>query len=108
MMRPSTKTTRADTRFPDTMHCRSDGGGVGIRRLARQLERVADEIGEVLDFGLLVIMREDDGVAFLAEALDFGAQVEAREILADGSSHGISLFGLALAHPLHRCLRQGN
>src|SRR3546814_6236929 len=44
-------------------------------------------------------MREDDGVAFLAEALDFGAQVEAREILAEGSSHGISLYGLALAPP---------
>ncbi len=44
-------------------------------------------------------MREDDGIAFLAEAFDFGAQVEAREILADGSSHGVSLYGLALVPP---------
>src|SRR5690606_20508662 len=78
---------------------KGDDVGVGLRRLARQLERIADEIGEVLDFGLLIIMREDDGVAFLAEPFDFGAQVEAREILPDGSSHGISLYGLALASP---------
>ena len=43
-----------------------DHVGVGRRRLARQIEAVADEIGEVLDLGLLVIMREDDRVALLA------------------------------------------
>ena len=42
----------------------------------RQIEAVADEIGQVLDFGLLVIMRQDDRVAFLAQAVDLGAQVE--------------------------------
>jgi hypothetical protein len=56
-----------------------DHVGVGRLRLAREIEAVADEIGEVLDVGLLVIMGEDDGIALLAEAVDLGAQVEALE-----------------------------
>ena len=35
----------------------------GLGRGLRQLERVADEVGEVLDLGLLVVVREDHGVA---------------------------------------------
>ena len=58
---------------------KGDHVGVGRLRLADEIEAVADEIGEVLDFGLLVIMREDDRVALLAQAVDLGAQVEARE-----------------------------
>ena len=50
--------------------------GVGRRRLARQIEAVADEVREVLDFRLLVIMGEDDGVALALQALDLGEQVE--------------------------------
>ena len=45
---------------------KGDHLGVGRRRLARQIEAVADEIGEVLDLRLLVIMREDDRVALLS------------------------------------------
>ena len=45
--------------------------------LRDEIEAVADEIGEVLDLGLLVIMGEDDGVALLAQPVDLGAQVEA-------------------------------
>jgi hypothetical protein len=55
--------------------------GVGRRRLARQIEAVADEIGEVLDLGLLVIMGEDDRVALLLEARDLGEQVEPLQAL---------------------------
>ena len=51
--------------------------GVGRRRLARQIEAVADEIGEVLDLRLLVIMGEDHGVALALQPLDLGEQVEA-------------------------------
>ena len=58
-----------------------DDVGVGRLRLARQIEAVADEVGDVLDLGLLVIMGEDDGVALLAQPVDLGAQVEA---LQDG------------------------
>lgn len=50
------------------------------------------EIGEVLNLGLLVIMRQNDRVAILAEAFDFSAQVEAREISAHGSSHGFFIL----------------
>ena len=51
--------------------------GIGRRRLARQIEAVADEIREVLDFRLLVIMREDHGVALALQPLDLAEQVEA-------------------------------
>ena len=54
---------------------KGDHLGVGRRRLARQIEAVADEIGKVLDFGRLVIMGEDDRVALLAQPIDLGAQV---------------------------------
>ena len=54
-----------------------DDVGVGRLRLAAEIEAVADEIGNVLDFGRLVIMGEDDGVALLAQPVDLGAQVEA-------------------------------
>ena len=55
--------------------------GIGGGGLARQIEAVADEIGEILKLGLLVIMREDDRVLLLAEALDLGANVDAGEVL---------------------------
>ncbi len=55
-------------------HFRIGGGG-----LAAQLQRVPHEIGEVLQFGLLVVMREDHSVALLAQPVDLGAQVEPGE-----------------------------
>ena len=55
---------------------KGDHFGVGRRRLARQIEAVADEIGEVLDLRLLVIMGEDHGVALALQPLDLGEQVE--------------------------------
>jgi hypothetical protein len=41
---------------------KGDDIGIGRRRLARQIKAVADEIGEVLDFRLLVIMGKDDAL----------------------------------------------
>jgi hypothetical protein len=43
----------------------------------REIEAVADKVGEVLQLGLLVIMRQDDGVALLAQPVDLRAQVQA-------------------------------
>jgi hypothetical protein len=60
---------------------------VGRRRLARQIEAVADEIGNVLDFGLLVIMREDHGVPLLAQPVDLGTQVQAGQVFTGLGSH---------------------
>ena len=40
---------------------------VGVAGGLGQLQGVADEVGEVLDLGLLVVVREQDGVALLAE-----------------------------------------
>ena len=70
---------------------REDLGGVGheldpakgdhvrVRRcrLAREFEAVAHEVGDVLDVGRLVIMREDHRVALLAQAVDLGQQIGA-------------------------------
>ncbi len=56
---------------------KGDHVGVGLRRLARQIEAVADEIGEVLDLRLLVIMGEDHRVALALQPIDLGEQVEA-------------------------------
>ncbi len=49
---------------------------VRLRRLARQLQRIPDEIGQVLNLGRLVVMSQDDGVALLAQPVDFRAQVQ--------------------------------
>jgi hypothetical protein len=57
----------------------SDDIGAGRGRLAAEVEAVADKVGNVLDFGLLVIMGEDHGVALGAQAVDLGAKVEAAE-----------------------------
>ena len=38
-------------------------------------ERVADEVGEVLDLGLLVVVREDHRVALALEARDRGLEI---------------------------------
>ena len=77
---------------------KGDHVGVGRLRLARQIEAVADEIGEVLDLGRLVIMGEDDRVALLAQPVDLGAQVEALE--ARGWVRHLIPLGGASAAPL--------
>ena len=52
-------------RFGHEMHPReNDHIGVGAFGVLRQLQRVADRVGHVLDVRLLVIMRQDDGVKF--------------------------------------------
>ena len=42
--------------------------------LAGQFQAVADGIGEFLDLGLLVVMRQDNGAAFALELEDFFSQ----------------------------------
>ena len=66
----------------------ASGGG----RLAREAERVADEVGDVLDLGHLVVVGEDHRVALggqgadlLARSLDLlRREVEHRDRLVDG------------------------
>ena len=54
-----------------------DHVGIGRRRLARQFKAVAHEVGDVLNVGRLIVMREDHRVLLLTEAVDFGEQVGA-------------------------------
>ena len=50
-----------------------DHVGIGARRLARQRQAVADDVGDgVEDLGRLVVMRQDDRVALALEAQDRG------------------------------------
>jgi hypothetical protein len=54
------------------MHAAEDDDiGVGLGRLLREAEGVADVIRDVLDFGHLIIVREDDGVELLLEGVRF-------------------------------------
>ena len=49
--------------------------GVGFGGTFAQFEAVAHKIGQILNFGLLVIMRQNDRIAFLFQPVDFGKQV---------------------------------
>src|SRR5262249_48617651 len=57
-----------------------------LGRLARQVERVAHEVGDVLDFRRLIIVREDDCVLLPAEPVDLGLDVE--QGIEGGRGHG--------------------
>ena len=43
-----------------------DHVAIELLRLARQLEAVADDVGEFLDLAVLIVVRQDDGAALLA------------------------------------------
>ena len=43
---------------------------LGGRRLLREAERVADEVGDVLDLGTLVVVGQDHRVALATQAFD--------------------------------------
>jgi hypothetical protein len=51
-----------------------DDAGGHARPLARQLERVADEVGHFEDLRALVVVGQHDGVAGALEVLDLGHQ----------------------------------
>ena len=74
--------------------------GIDLGRLARELERVADEIGDaVVDFRRLVVVRQDDGVALLLERvdrLDVGREERPFDRRDDGLDPLIEMRGLAL------------
>ena len=82
------------------MHAAEDDdvGGGFLRRL-RELQRVAERIREILDLGLLIVVREHHRVALLAQARDLRFEVEGRgdrgearlEIAALGVERGLIL-----------------
>jgi hypothetical protein len=54
--------------FGHEMHAAEDDVfGVGLRGEARELQRVAGQVGVLVDVGALVVVAEDDGLAELAE-----------------------------------------
>ena len=58
--------------------------GVGLRRLLREPERVADEVGHILHFGQLVVVGQDYGAALGGERpylrLQGGNGLEGQEV----------------------------
>ena len=74
--------------------------GVDLGGLARELERVADEIGDaVVDFRRLVVVRQDDRVALLLERvdrLDVGREERPLDRRDDGLDPLVEMRGLAL------------
>ncbi len=50
---------------------------LALGRLARERQAVAHEVGDVLNVGVLVVVRQDHGVALFAEALDLELEVVA-------------------------------
>ena len=65
------------------MHAAEDDRpGRDARRLTRELEGVADEVGDLEDLRPLVVVRQDDGVALPLERLHLGDR--AGERLAPG------------------------
>jgi hypothetical protein len=52
-----------------------DDVGVGLLGGLGELERIPDDVGDVLDVGLLVVVRQDDGVALAAERVDGAEEI---------------------------------
>jgi len=61
----------------ETDAAKGDHVSVGLGRLARQIEAIADEVRQVLDLGLLVVMGENYGFALALQPVDLGEEIEA-------------------------------
>jgi hypothetical protein len=55
----------------------NDDLGLGGRGLLAEPQAVADEVRDILDVGILVVVRQDHGVHFAPEAIDFTEEVQA-------------------------------
>lgn len=53
-----------------------DDVGVGVFRVISEAERIADVVRDILNISGLVVMGEDNGVAFLFQSKDFLFQIE--------------------------------
>ena len=62
-----------------------DDFGVGFGGLEAQSQGVADKIGYVLDFRHLVVVRENDGIAFPLQLRDIRGQIETK--VYTGANH---------------------
>src|SRR5579859_214766 len=73
-----------------------DDVGIGGRRLARQIQRIADEVSEILDLSVLIIVRENNRVAFFLETLNLSGQIKKRIDFGldrgQGKSPNVGLF----------------
>ena len=60
--------------------------GIGFRRALTQFKAVTNEIREILNFGLLLIMREDDGITVFFQPVDLCEQINTLQVFTWGWS----------------------
>ena len=70
-----------------------DDIGVGGLGLIGEAERVADVVGDILDVAGLIVVGEDDGVAFFLEGEDFLLEIEGAAGMACGGWSGFGTGG---------------
>lgn len=71
--------------------------GIGILRLYRQRQRVAEEIGNSLHFGRRVVMGEDDGIL---PAFEFGDSFDEFRLVIDHVFYFLMFFSLFIILPV--------
>ena len=75
--------------------------GVGRGRLAREPERVAGVVGDVLDLGQLVVVGEDHRVALGGERAHLAPRARS---ISSGERSSVGIGGLDRRQLLHRSL----
>ena len=61
---------------------KGDDIGIGFGGALAELQRIPDKIGQILNFRLLIIMRQDHRVAFFLQPVDFAEQVNTGKVFA--------------------------
>jgi len=56
--------------------CEDNDIGIGLGCLLAQAEAVADVIGDILNLRFLVVVGQDDSIAFFFQLVDLGCEVE--------------------------------
>ena len=87
----------------------------GLGGFARQLQAIADEICYILDFTILVVMRQDDGIEFALQPRDLRYQIDRGRTTAERKNHGgqpmagwrLAIGSWQLAIRLHRDVGPG-
>jgi hypothetical protein len=67
---------------------------VGLRGRLREGKAVADMVGQVLHVGILIVVRQNDGVHLALQPRDFGFEVECRRNFAQSTREVLRIAGV--------------
>ena len=73
---------------------------VTLGRFHREAEGISGEVGDVLDFGHLVIVRQDYRVLFFAKTVDLRHQLFHRQVVIIKWLIGLAVRGASFTHDL--------